>query len=204
MRELTTYNRSLLHLLGLLGAWEKAPDDKARAEVWNKAQRQLWATPQAFVNGLSFLSGTPVMLDVCAEEDTAKAPKWFGVSSEHGEDGLHALKQARRLVLPGGALWCNPPFIHKGNWADALSDGEDRAFLNVPPSTDQHWFGDLHQNGRAWLSVIQGRMPYIPPEGVKSGSPNGPTVVWAINFDYRPLPPVLNWRDVIRIGGGQA
>ena len=67
---LTEYQYQILDVLGLREAFDKIDPERvdARASVWNKAQRQLWATPQSFVGGVAAIADLKITVDLCAEK----------------------------------------------------------------------------------------------------------------------------------------
>lgn len=215
---LTKYQYQILDLLDLRFAWDRklAEFEAGKAEahelakIWDKAQRQLWATPQSFVDGLAAIADLQITVDLCAEAHTAKAPIWFGPGSPICEDSIgrfddglggYGYRFWHHLVEVEDVLFCNPDFLRKSLWTKGMRRDEAiRGFLNVPPDTDQGWFGDLHEDPRCHLTVLEGRLRYEPPEGIKATSPNGGTVVWQVNFDAPVLPPRLDWREVCEIG----
>lgn len=209
---LTEYQYQILDVLGLREAFDKIDPERvdARASVWNKAQRQLWATPQSFVDGVAAIADLKITVDLCAEKHTAKAPVWFGPGSPVGvqdaigckPDGLggYSYRYWHEQVGSEDVLWCNPDFLRKRRWVKGLLLDDVPGFLLVPPATDQAWFGDLHEDPRCHLTVLEGRMRFEPPEGIAPSSPNGGTVLWQVNFDSPVLPLRLDWREVCEIG----
>ncbi len=219
--ELTEYQALLLDLLGLRKSWENADSPKnrrkgivakKRADVWDRARRQVWATPCTFVRGIEIISGIQVTVDVCAEAHTAKAPKYFGPGSPYLVDALREETNGLGEVYYNywgnylkkrDVLWCNPDFLRKWVWAAGIQGGTHPGFLLVPPATDQSWFGDLLEDKRSHLTVLEGRMCFEPPEGVEPSTPNGGTVLWSVNFDEPVLPCRLDWKEVCEIGAGR-
>lgn len=166
--------------------------------------RQRWATPAAFVRGVSRMLARAVDLDVCAEAHTAKAPRWFGPGSEIAEDAFDAPPWWQHLYSPGGVSWDNPPFCNIGPFVVRhLSEIERtrsaRALVLVPPRTDTRWWAALANHRQAGLHAITGRVRFEPPNGVKPSSPPGGVVLWTIGLRGE-LPPVLDLADVLRVG----
>ena len=185
-------DRDLLDVLGLADAYASNP-----GKAWDYARRQTWATPAAFVRGLEMIAGARVELDLCAEESTAKARVWYGPRSPHGvTDTLRGdWSTDARLA------WCNPDFARKAQWVDLILRKGVPVWLLVPPTTDQAWFSDLVRHPRAHWHALGGRLKFEPPPGVPATSPNGPVVLWSVNFDRPLLPSCLLVRDVLKAGG---
>lgn len=181
----------LVQVLGLAEAYKANPHG-----TLDYAVRQTWATPAALVRGLERLAGCTVELDLCAEQHTAKAPVWFGPRSPHGvTDTLNETWESR-----AGLAWCNPDFRRKGQWADLVLASKIPTWFLVPPATDQPWFGRLLEHPRAHLHALQGRVAFEPPEGVAATSPNGPVVLWSLNFARPLFPARLIVRDLLSLG----
>lgn len=192
--------KQLLRLLELEAAWVDAPDAGARDKVEDTAQRQLWGTPEEFVRGLEVISGRKITLDVCAERRTAKAERYFGVGSPLGlVDALRAPSWAPYTEREDTG-YMNPDFRRKAEWVDKIMQEGLPGFAVVPGATEQPWFGDLHETEHAHLSVLTGRLAFVPPPGIKESSPREGVVVWALNFPERVLPPRLVTEEVKAIG----
>lgn len=192
--------KQMLRLLELESAWSAAKDDDGRRKVEDTAQRQLWGTPAEFVRGLEVLSGRTVTLDVCAEPRTTKASRYFGLESPVGlVDALGASSWAP-YTEPEDFGYMNPDFLRKARWMDKIMQEGLPGLAVVPGATDQPWFGDLQESGKAFLSVLTGRLAFVPPPGVKESSPREGVVVWAINVPKRVLPPRLVTDEVKALG----
>lgn len=206
------YERSILDLLGFLVAYDAAKNEEARGKVLTRAWRQLWATPQWFVDGLAELAGVSFDLDLCAEAATAKAPLWFGPGSPvmiHGPgeeirpavDAFEAMPWRYYLGGSHTAAWFNPPFLQMQRWVNGIL-GETcgrmwRAIGVSPSSTDRPWFGQLLRHHRTHMTTVEGeRLRFEPPPGVKPSSPGGGVVVWSVGFDASPFGAVLTLAEV--------
>lgn len=198
----TIYPEKIMRLLGLWPEYLRQEDDEGRRKVWDKAPRQLWATPGEFVRGLEAIAQRTVTVDLCAEPETTKAPLWCGPGSNIGvEDAFNVDPYSLQKVVHGGVAWCNPDFLRKDLWASLILKAGLPTWFLTPPTTDQAWFGRLHEDPRCHLTVLTGRLRFVPPPGVEDSSPKGGGVVlWQVNFDAPVLPPVLDWREVCEIG----
>ena len=181
----------LVDVLGLREAYSSSP-----IETMERALRQAWATPSAFVRGLERVAGVRVALDLCAEATTAKAPVWFGPGSPHGvTDTL-----LDDWSWGAGLAYCNPDFARKGQWANLVLGSQVPTWFLVPPSTDQEWFSTLTNSPRAHLHILRGRLRFDPPPGIAPSAPNGPVVLWSVNFDRPLLPGSLIVKDLLELG----
>lgn len=193
-------SKGMLRLLELDDAWAAAKDAKARSKVEDTAQRQLWGTPADFVRGLEVLSGRTVTLDVCAEARTAKAKRYFGPKSPLGlEDALRAPSWAPYTAPDDFGHW-NPDWRRKPVWVDKVMQEGLPSWGIVPGATDQLWFGDLSAVACAHLTVLTGRLAFLPPPGVTESAPRTGVVVWAVNVSKPILPPTLRTEEVREIG----
>lgn len=192
-----------LKLLGLYEAWEKA-DAALRSKIENKALRQLWATPEAFVRGLEAIGQFKFTVDLCATAETTKAPIWFGPGSPLCEDIFARLPEEGMspsdLFEQRDIVWCNPDYLRKDQWTALVQDCDAPTILNVPMSPDMDYSARLHEDPRSHLTLLTGRIQYEPPEGIEPSTSKVPTVLWAVNFDLPALPPVLKVKDVMAIG----
>lgn len=202
------YERQVMALMGY--DWDTAKTEDQRASVLTRAWRQLWATPQWFVDGLSVLAQVSVTLDLCAEARTAKAPWWFGPGSplivhapgEMPRPALDAFEAEswRGRLTAGEAAWCNPPFALATRWVERLLWEADlglHALMVTPASTDRPWFAALARHDRAHMTLIEGeRLRFLPPPGVQASSPAGGVVVWTLGWSVPRLPPVLTLTEI--------
>lgn len=126
------------------------------------SQRQKWATPQWFFDGLTEIFGT-FALDVCAEPWSAKCPRFF----TEADNGL-AQDWAE-------LFFCNPPFKDAKKWIDyGLVSGCEGVFV-LPNATDTRWFAEVQPRVDTYL--VSGRVNFIPPQGVVSSSNNRGSMV---------------------------
>lgn len=176
--------------------------------------RQRWATPEWLVRSVERWSGAPVVMDVCAEEWSRKAPEWLGPGSPLGEDALSVRswwEVASGSHAPARALWCNPPFgdiepwVQRAHWeVMQLFSSECRQrcgiWLLVPPRTWCDWYSCLRSMERAHLAhrttIDGGRIAFEPPRGVAASSPMGSCELWWVSQHGRALPSVVSLRDM--------
>lgn len=205
------YERQVLALMGYLEAYDGARTQETRDGVLTRAWRQLWATPQWFVDGLAVLVQRAVTLDLCAEARTAKAAWFFGPGSDlmvhrPGQEPHQAVDAFdvgpwRTWLGPSEAAWCNPPFADAARWVEHLLTEADaggfRCLMVGPGAVDRPWFAALARHDRAHMTLLEGeRLRFEPPPGVEPSSPAGGAVVWAIGWAVPPLPPVLTLTEI--------
>lgn len=135
-------------------------------------RNQSLATPWAVVREIEKAIGRSFELDVCATEETAKAPLYF----DEDDDGLSQ---------PWDRLWfCNPPFNDIKSWSAKAINVEAPGVMIVPSNrTEQAWFHqlrELERNGYASLVFLQRRVNY---EGGPSSAPF-PSCLWGIGPDW--------------------
>jgi phage N-6-adenine-methyltransferase len=156
--------------------------------------RQTWATPWHLIDALNRVArrGRTIDLDVCAEAWSAKAPRWYGPGSTLAQDGLHADWSAH-----GTTAWCNPPYALIDPWISKALEQADRGVvvrLLVPPRTDRSWYHLLveHLDDWAHRTVLERRVAFTPPDGVRASSAPGPVELWTVGPDA-DLPTLLRW-----------
>lgn len=140
--------------------------------------RQRWGTPRHVPQNLQRLFGDEwrLGLDVCAEEWSAKASRWFGPGSSLGEDcfavGGTSRYQAEVWVdhAAGGVVFCNPQFNTIPRWVDVLRCIPEvrggKAILWGPTRSDQGWWWELRKLARAGKSrlvEVNGRVNHECP-----------------------------------------
>lgn len=185
-----------------------------RPEAGAREARQRWATPEWLVRSVERWSGAPVVLDVCAEHWSRKAPQWLGPGSPLGEDAFSVRSWwecAPGAAAPSRALWCNPPFGAIEPWVSRarrevmrryLAGSEQRCgiWLLVPPRTWCAWYSILRGMERAHLAhrttIDGGRIPFVPPDGIKASSPTGSCELWWLSQHGRALPLVVSVADM--------
>ncbi len=117
----------------------------------------LWATPQAFFDGVNKEFGFE--LDVCAMPENAKCPKYYTPDL----DGLSQKWEGR--------CWMNPPYGREiGRWVKKAYDSAVDGALVVgllPARTDTKWFHD-YIYGNAEIRFIKGRLRF---GAAKAGAP---------------------------------
>lgn len=176
--------------------------------------RQRWATPEWLVQAIERQSGLEITLDVCAEQWSRKAPEWLGPGSPLGEDALSVRswwEVASGSHAPARALWCNPPFGSIEPWVQRARSEVLRAlshqqrcgiWLLVPARTWCDWYSVLRGMERAHLAhrttIDGGRIPFIPPDGIRASSPMGSCELWWMSAHGRALPPVVSLRKCKR------
>ena len=119
--------------------------------------RQRWGTPRHVPQNIRRLFGDEwtLGLDVCAEEWSAKARRWFGPGSSLGEDcfavGKTPKAQSEVWIdhATGGAVFCNPQFNTIPRWVDVLRCVPEvrggKAILWGPTRSDQGWWRELRR-----------------------------------------------------------
>jgi len=161
---------------------DKAPSKaqkKRRAGQSTKPVRTDWATPKHIVRALERRLGITFDLDACAQQKTAKAPRWF--------DGKRAATDG--LIQPWNArhVWCNPPFgAAIPYWAEKLTKELDKGFCAggsdvvafcVPPRSDTRWWHYLRRSPYFVAQVdVDGRIAY-EIDGQPQDQNNAPTVI---------------------------
>ena len=137
------------------------------------ARDQSLATPWTWIERVEHALSWVFSLDVCAADDTAKAPRWF----TEADDGLRQPWD--------GVCWCNPPFNDIGSWvAKGLREvelGRARVVVYIVPAnrSDQGWWQALRameRRGEAWSAYPACRIAYL---GGPS-TPPFPSMFWAI------------------------
>jgi hypothetical protein len=164
------------------------------------AARQTWATPWHLIDAVNRVArrGRTIDLDVCAEQWSAKAPRWYGPGSTLAQDGLRADWSAHCTVA-----WCNPPYASIGPWVDKAVGQSEYGIvvrLLIPPRCDRDWYHllvELSGDGRAHRTVLERRVAFVPPDGVRSSSAPGPVELWTIGPDA-DLPTLLRWHAITR------
>lgn len=77
-----------------------------------------WMTPQCIVDAIADRFYVRFALDVCATDESAKAPRWI----TEADDGLSVdwLSMVGNQQESGErpAIWCNPPYSSPGPWID--------------------------------------------------------------------------------------
>ena len=169
-----------------------------------------WATPPAFVVGLGLISRLPGCeafpgfvpdLDVCAEAWSAKAPRWYGPGGarENAFEGPWD---------PDLEKWNNPPFSLIDPWTDeglvtAERGGRGCTLHLVPARVDRPWYHRLDEaaeRGIAWRTLVEGRVEFVPPAGVKGGNVGGGIELWQTGGRSRRLPRRLVREQVEELG----
>lgn len=108
------------------------------------ADRDTWATPQRVVDACARAFGRPIVLDVCAFPETAKAAHYITPS----RDAFATPWRVPEGAPSGGAAWCNPPFGGGSIPYDACS-------LAVQQAIEQ--YDDMRR--RAWAARRRGESP---------------------------------------------
>ena len=168
-------------------------------------RRDHWGTPHEIVAGIEAISNTVVVLDVCAEEWSAKAPTWLGPDGffEDALDEASGWSQAAvvgaKHVRPEGrtiAAWMNPTFSFIDPWTAKALVSAPRllTWALVPPRTERNWWRELvDAHDRAWLTHITGRIEFIPPAGISNDAgAMGGVVIWQIGGERPLLPEAIN------------
>lgn len=124
-------------------------------EAANGPRIQTLATPWSVYRRIEEAIGQRFDLDVCAEDHTAKAPRWFTVD----DDGLASDWS--------GYCWCNPPYDSIAQWvAKAIEEWQRdkvRTVFLVPARVGMRWFLDvrrLERRGMATVAFWPGRIAF--------------------------------------------
>lgn len=190
------YQRQILRTLGMLPAYDAAEDDDERAKLMEIAQRQLWATPQWFVDGLCATLGLYIGLDVCAEASTAKCFRWLGPGSMT-PDAL--VVDWHEYLDNDDVAFCNPPFRFAQPFVEKILRDRVPTILITPGNVGAEWFGLLHEAAVEMLPIVGPRLAFEPPPGIKASSPGGGTLVWLPNIPADPNRPRILRRDDLRL-----
>lgn len=130
----------------------------AVGNTWNQggglssSVRMDWATPRRLFEMLD--QEFHFTLDVCATEDTAVCPEWFGSG---------ALDRPW-VPLVDGAVFCNPPYGKLiGKWIEkAYRESIGRKYgtvvLLIPARTDTSWWHDYCMKGE--IRFLRGRLNF--------------------------------------------
>lgn len=121
----------------------------------NGPRIQTLATPWPVLRRIERVLDERFDLDVCAEDHTAKAARWYTVD----DDGL-----AQRW---SGLCWCNPPYDSIARWVGKAFEEHRvhgvRTVLLVPARTGMTWFlrcRRAESEGRATIAFWPGRIAY--------------------------------------------
>lgn len=138
-----------------------------------RARRQRWATPWWLVRGVEALSGTVVGLDVCAEEWSAKASKFYTQQDDALSDSVLWVETVDIWEAPVGrsdplANWLNPPFNNIQPFvAKAIQTAKSYGVITwmiAPQRSESLWTAWLLDYQSAWETNITGkRISFMPP-----------------------------------------
>jgi len=139
-----------------------------------KNKKDLAQTPEWFVHSLESLLGVYFELDVCADEDTAKAPQYYTPEM----DGM-----ARDWIDPS---FCNPPFSAPVPWvnrAHRQATSGVRTAVLLPDNPETKYARLAHERADT-LIRMPFRLNFERPDGTpfldsrgKPQSPQFPIVV---------------------------
>lgn len=112
------------------------------------SETDLWSTPQDFFDKYNALY--KFTLDVCANSDNAKCPKFFSTEDNGLEQNW------------SGVCWMNPPYgreiIHWMKKAYESSLTGATVVCLVPARTDTKWWHEYAMNGD--IEFIRGRLKF--------------------------------------------
>lgn len=117
------------------------------------AARSDWATPQWVFAKICETVGVEPVLDVCAEEHTAKCPVYY-------------TKEDNALVKPWASdFWMNPPYGREvGNWVQRATQQVVvhgvRAVCLLPARTDTRWWHEYVMDCAAQVYFTRGRIKF--------------------------------------------
>lgn len=127
------------------------------------SNKQDYATPWPLIEALEKELGRRFTLDVCATENSAKAPKFY-------TGGINAFTQPWAMHAGDGLAFCNPPYVD--GWplkflvyaeVEANLRGLTTVFLLPANKVDQHWW---HYRVMPYHSIwtVLGRVNFLDPE----------------------------------------
>ena len=139
-----------------------------------------WVTPWWVVRFFEGRYGK-FSLDPCATIRSAKARKWYGPNSPHGEDGLSLPWKGNVFVNPpyGSGI---APWVNKAAAESELKRNR-RVVMLLPVRTDTQWFIPCYA-ASAWI-FFTGRIVFEREDGAPSISAPFPSV--AVVFEGNSL-----------------
>lgn len=145
-------------------------------DIFKGERTETFETPPKFIEYLELMHGVNFDLDVCAEDHTAKAPKWFTID----DDCLTRNWDAR-------TAWMNPPygrkiaqFLEKG--IEEVEKGNCRElYVLIPARVDTQWFHDLVVPKASHVYLIKGRFNFKHSSAVKNANAPFPSMLVIFN-----------------------
>jgi len=138
--------------------------DANALRVAHSSERHDWPTPREFFGEVERLFvdrfGGPFELDVAADANNHKAPRWF-------DEAANGLAQEWR-----GRVWCNPPYGRQvGEWVKKAFRDSERfgaiVAVLVPARTGARWFQDWAWKA-AEVRFVRARIKF---EGAEHSAP---------------------------------
>lgn len=140
-----------------------------------KALRDSWVTPDEFMEGLlRFTKSLQPSIDVCATEENARLPYYFGL--EHDALSLDWVASARAVGL-ATAFWCNPGYSNLLPWVKAAEEAAEdggTTYLLTHDNYNSDWFRAIDESKYCEATLLlQPRIAFIPAGSIKASSPRG-------------------------------
>lgn len=115
------------------------PSEVTKEEL--RRLRQNWMTPWRIIKKIEEITQRSFELDVCADEESAKADKYFSLQA-----GQNALEER---WLASGLIWMNPPFDDIHRWVKYAHEQSNLNGVDViallPNSTDVPFYQKIIQ-----------------------------------------------------------
>lgn len=152
--------------------------------------RQEYATPQFFVDRVrDALSIDRFDLDAAATRDNTKADNFFTKQ----QDGLQGLWSGR--------VWCNPPYKEIDPWVDKAfaelaAERVQLIAMLLPARTGRPWFHKLLRSRFVDVMFVEGRISFVPPDGVEASHPREFSVVAVFSIEALRLPLAISGVEV--------
>lgn len=131
-------------------------------------ESDLYETPPEIFKWASQRFG-PFDLDVCAEERTKKAPRWFGPGSPIGENAF-----SMEWWQWGSRAWMNPPYSNPRPWIEkaraAAAQGLPVVALLPSDTSTGWWHKHIENNPHVYYEHAPQRIRFLY-KGSRSGSP---------------------------------
>lgn len=153
--------------------------------------KDLWETPWEVVGAVKKRVGMPVVLDVCATAETAKAVPFFGPGGicqdafdvSWGRIMDEEYVSGVQLGYAGtGMAWMNPPYS-RGNlnrWTRRAKEFAQSGYFIaclVPHAPDTTWWQENIEPQASLILMPTKRIRFLRPDGTPGDSPPGPSAI---------------------------